>query len=108
MKAAAVIFDLDGTLVDSLADLRAALNAMLNELGRRELSPNEVRSMIGDGTRALVQRALAATGEVTDRPSYENAHGRFLEFYEAAPTKLSRLYPNVASTLRSLVDSGAR
>src|SRR6201993_134762 len=105
MRQSALVFDLDGTLVDSLPDLRAALNEMLRGLGRRELSGDEVRRMIGDGTHALVERALGATGGVID---LENAHQRFLDFYEAAPTRLSRLYPDVATTLRSLIGSGAR
>jgi phosphoglycolate phosphatase len=105
-------FDLDGTLVDSLPDLRAALNEMLRSLARRELSADEVRCMIGDGTHALVERALRATGEVVDisaplGTSLENAHLRFLDFYQAAPTRLSRLYPDVATTLGSLTASGA-
>jgi phosphoglycolate phosphatase len=123
MTARALIFDLDGTLVDSLPDLRAALNEMLGELGRRQLSCDEVRRMIGDGTRALVRRALSATdaadsgsgshaastksvGAVIE-VSLENAHERFLSFYEAAPTNLSRLYPGVAATLAELTRSGA-
>jgi phosphoglycolate phosphatase len=105
MRQAALVFDLDGTLVDSLPDLRAALNDMLRGLLRRELSADEVRRMIGDGTHALVERALRATGEVVD---LENAHQRFLDFYQTAPTRLSRLYPNVATTLASLIRSGAR
>ena len=108
MKPAAVVFDLDGSLVDSLPDLRAALNAMLRELGRRELSPDEVRGMIGDGTHALVGRALRDTSEDVDLASNaERAHKRFLNFYEAAPIKLSRLYPDVARTLELLVEAGA-
>jgi phosphoglycolate phosphatase len=105
MKCRALVFDLDGTLVDSMPDLRAALNMMLAKIHRRELTPDEVRSMIGDGVRALVERALAATGTVTD---FEATHQRFLQLYEAAPAKLSRLYPGVATTLESLRASGAR
>ena len=105
MQQAALVFDLDGTLVDSLPDLHAALNEMLRGLGRRELSAEEVRRMIGDGSQALVKKALRATGDAVD---LENAHQRFLDSYEADPTRLSRLYPEVETTLRSLVGSGAR
>jgi phosphoglycolate phosphatase len=56
MQQAALVFDLDGTLVDSLPDLRAALNEMLRGLARRELSADEVRGMVGDGTHTLVGR----------------------------------------------------
>jgi len=105
MHKTALVFDLDGTLVDSLPDLRAALNGMLRGLARRELSADEVRRMIGDGSQALVGKALRATGEPVD---LDDAHRRFLDFYDAAPTRLSRLYPDVATTLRRLSESGTR
>ncbi|HEY3600625.1 MAG TPA: phosphoglycolate phosphatase [Chthoniobacterales bacterium] len=104
MKRTALIFDLDGTLVDSVPDLRAALNQMLGEIGGRELAPVEVRGMIGDGMRALVDRALAATDSVAE---VERAQDRFLELYQAALVKLSRLYPGVDETLQSLGAAGA-
>jgi phosphoglycolate phosphatase len=105
MNDLALIFDLDGTLVDSLPDLRAALNDMLLGLGRRRLAVFEVRPMIGDGTRALVQRALGATGGVA---GLEEAHSAFLEFYGAGLTRLTRLYPGVRESLPELRRSGAR
>ena len=101
-----LVFDLDGTLVDSLADLRASLNYMLHGLNRRELSSDEVRKMIGDGTHALVGRALRARGN--NDVDLESAHETFLNYYEAAPTRLSRLYPDVANTLESLGKSGVQ
>ena len=105
MDDIALIFDLDGTLVDSLPDLRAALNGMLLGLGRRQLAASQVRAMIGDGTRALVQRALGATGAVA---GLEEAHSAFLQFYEAGLTRLTRLYPGVRESLADLRRSGAR
>jgi phosphoglycolate phosphatase-like HAD superfamily hydrolase len=55
-----MVFDLDGTLVDALPDLTAALNRMLASRSLRPLTPADVRPMIGDGTKKLVERALAA------------------------------------------------
>ena len=78
---------------------------MLREHGRRELAPEEVRQMIGDGSRALVERALAATGTVSEA---EAAHERYFDFYTAASTNLSRLYDGVIETLAALRASGAR
>ena len=121
MPRTALLFDLDGTLVDSLPDLHAALNQMLRGLGRDLLTPAKVRKMIGDGTRALVERALSATrlanasnlSSTLSPPGkreidLEAAHQKFLEAYQAAPTELSRLYPGVRETLKSLRRAGAQ
>jgi phosphoglycolate phosphatase len=99
-----LIFDLDGTLVDSAADLRAALNEMLRERGRAPLSAAQVRRMIGDGAPALVARALAAGGAAADR----GALPRFLELYQANATQLTRPYPGVPETLAALRRAGYR
>ena len=105
LKRAALLFDLDGTLVDSLPDLQSALNDMLRGFGCRQLTAAEVREMIGDGSHTLVERALATTGAVAD---FDVAHRQFRAFYQAAPTRLSRLYPGVNETLTTLRASGAR
>src|SRR5258708_6716990 len=62
MERILLVFDLDGTLVDSVPDLRAAVNEMLRERGRPPLSPSAVKRMVGDGAMALVAGALAASG----------------------------------------------
>ncbi|MCH8835386.1 MAG: HAD hydrolase-like protein, partial [Proteobacteria bacterium] len=59
----AVVFDLDGTLIDSAPDLLTAVNRMLAEQGRRGLGLGAVTAMVGDGVHKLVERALAATGD---------------------------------------------
>ena len=58
----AVIFDLDGTLVDSAPDIRVAINKLLAEEARRPLALEELSAMIGDGAPKLVERAMNATG----------------------------------------------
>ena len=106
MKGFLLVFDLDGTLVDSVMDLRAALNEVLRERGHRALSRAEVKHMIGDGVPALVARALAASG--ADPAEASMALPRFLEIYEANPTQLSRPYPGVPETLATLRRRGYR
>ena len=106
MKGFLLVFDLDGTLVDSVMDLRAALNEVLRERGHRALSRAEVKHMIGDGVPALVARALAASG--ADPAEAPMALPRFLEIYEANPTQLSRPYPGVSETLATLRRRGYR
>ena len=106
MNSSLLVFDLDGTLVDSVPDLRAALNQMLRERGRPPLSLPQVKRMVGDGAPAMVTRALAATGpEAIDAGG---ALARFLEIYEANPVRLTRLYPEVRRTLTELRRRGYR
>jgi len=106
MKRWALIFDLDGTLVDSLPDLRAALNDTLREIGKAPLSRAAVRRMIGDGTAALVARGLAA--RAVPEAALEERLARFLAFYEADPVARTRLYPGVRRTLAALRADGRR
>jgi len=106
MAVPIVVFDLDGTLVDTAPDLHAALNQMLRERARPALPLPQVKRMIGDGVPALVARALAASG--ADPADAAGALPRFLELYEANATRLSRPYPKVLETLASLRQRGYR
>src|SRR3984893_8668594 len=106
MERVLLVFDLDGTLVDSVPDLRAAVNEMLRERGRPPLSPSEVKRMVGDGAPALVAHALAASG--ADPAGAGEALARFLEIYEANAVRLSRPYPDVRETLAALRGRGYR
>lgn len=104
----ALVFDLDGTLIDSAPDIAAALNRLMAELGRPALPEPEVRAMIGDGAGTLVERALAARA-VDHRPGdVPHYLARFLEHYEADPIALTRPYPGVVETLRALAEAGLR
>ncbi len=100
----AVLFDLDGTLVDSAGDLRNALNAVLGERGLRSLSLDEVKGMIGDGATKLVERGLAATGG--DPAKLMETHRAFLALYEANASDLTRPYPGAVQTLEALQAKG--
>ena len=95
-----LLFDLDGTLVDSVPDLAFALNEVLRERGRRPLSPREVMRMVGDGVTALVARGLSARG--VEAGELARALSRFLQIYEAHATDRTRPYPGVVETLGAL------
>lgn len=103
---AAIVFDLDGTLVDSLGDLTAALNRMLEETGRTPLDSARTRGMVGDGAAMLVERALAATGERPDDP--DRHLRRFLEIYETGLALSTKPFAGVAETLAELGTAGWR
>lgn len=105
MKRTAVLFDLDGTLVDSVPDLAAAANRLLAELGRQPLGEAEIAAMVGDGVAKLVERALAArqAGDAALAP----AIARFTTFYEADATARTRPYPGVPEGLAALARAGA-
>jgi len=101
-----LVFDLDGTLIDSAPDLRAAINQMLRERGRPPLSLAQVRRMIGDGATALVRRALTESG--LDPEQATPALPRFLQLYESDAVRLTRPYPGVPATLAALRRQGYR
>jgi phosphoglycolate phosphatase len=102
----AVLFDLDGTLVDSAEDLRHALNLLLSDEGLRALSTEEVKGMIGDGVLKLVERALAATG--ADPSKAPALLPRFLSFYEGNAAAHTRAYPDAVEALQALAAAGLR
>lgn len=108
LSVQAVVFDFDGTLIDSAPDLGLAVSAVLAEHGRRPVTSAEVRAMVGDGAAKLVQRAFAATGPALDSEAVPPVLGRFLEVYERLPVDPACLYPGVVETLESLAGRGIR
>jgi phosphoglycolate phosphatase len=102
----ALVFDLDGTLVDSAPDLLVAVNRLLAEERRRRLALAEVTRMIGDGAQKLVERAFAATGADAPAETLARLTRRFLAHYEGHATEFTRPYAGVPETLARLAAAG--
>ncbi|MCW3475927.1 phosphoglycolate phosphatase [Limobrevibacterium gyesilva] len=99
-----LILDLDGTLVDSVPDLAAALNRLMAARALPPFGIEQVTAMVGDGARALVERAFAAHGLDPDAP----ALAEFLADYAANAARETRPYPGVETTLQTLAARGWR
>lgn len=100
-----VMFDLDGTLVDSVPDLTIAVDTMLQELGCPTAGEAKVRLWVGNGATRLVERALADSASGVNA---EQAFERFLHHYSESLTCRSRLYPGVLETLQALHAQGVQ
>ncbi len=102
----AVLFDLDGTLVDSAPDLHAAANKLLLEEGRRPVSLEEITMMIGDGVPKLVERAFEATGDAIGEGALDPLVRRYLAHYEPHSADLTVPFPGGLACLKRLKEAG--
>ena len=96
-----IIFDLDGTLVDSRRDLCASVNYVREQFGLASMTESEIAGLIGEGAAALIGRALDDGASEAD---VEQGLGLFLPYYREHMLDESQLYPSVADTLESLAD----
>lgn len=96
-----VVFDLDGTLIDSARDIAVSANELVTSLGGRPLEIERVAAMIGDGAALLVKRALAAADLDPEMPG---ALARFLDVYDRRLLETTRPYPGVRESLGMLHD----
>ena len=104
---ATIVFDLDGTLVDTAPDLCASLNHALAVLGRPGVPADSVRHMVGHGARRLLEKGLAASGPST-LELVEAGMPSFLSYYAANIAVGSRPYPGVEAALDALAAAGCR
>ena len=100
-KVQALLFDLDGTLIDSKRDLVQSVNATLRELGRAELPEDLVASYVGSGAPVLINRAL---GGAAASDQQQRALNFFLAHYDEHKLDFTREYPGVRVTLEKLRD----
>jgi len=102
MKVEYLLFDLDGTLIDSLGDLTATINLMLRDLDRPPLSPEQISAFIGNGIPTTVHRALTATHPNHEPPTadlHTLAIATVHKHYANEMLNTTTLFPNVIETL---------
>lgn len=102
-KITTIIFDLDGTLLDTLEDLKNATNYALRQCGMPERTLGEIRQFVGNGVRNLMLRAVPQGGE---NPEFERAFASFKEYYGAHCNDVTRAYDGIPELLQELKDRG--
>jgi phosphoglycolate phosphatase len=101
-----LVFDLDGTLVDTAPDLIATLNLILAREGLPAVAYEEARKMIGGGARGMIARALEAEGHPEAKGALDRMFGAFIDHYAAHIADQSRPYPELETTLDGLAAKG--
>mgnify|MGYP001811716368 CR=1 FL=1 len=104
----AVVWDLDGTLIDSAPDLCRSLNSVLVESGCSALEVEAVRPMIGNGVAKLVERGFNAAGRSPTDKELDAIVLKFMSHYSADPTAHTRMYPGVAEALERLAAASVK
>lgn len=107
-KSPALIFDLDGTLVDTAPDLLGALNAVLVRIGRRPVTRTDLRHLVGHGAHTMVREALAVTGGPLDEIQSAQLVNDCVDYYREHIADESRPFPGVEETLERFRSEGAR
>jgi len=108
MNSPALVFDLDGTLVDTAPDLIGALNAVLVSQGRSTVKVDDVRHLVGHGALVMLDRAMQMTGEAVAADRLPGLLDAFIAHYRTHIAAESRPFPGVEETLETLKRDGAR
>ena len=99
MPVEALIFDLDGTLVDTAPDLLGATNHVLNLVGRESISHQMLRQFVGHGAMDLLRRGLLATGGPLEDAELKRLHAEFLRYYGEHIAEKSIVFPGLIAVL---------
>ena len=102
----AIIFDLDGTLIDSVGDIHAALNQMLEKAGHGPLAIETVTGFVGKGSSYLVRRVIDYVGLPDETAGHARYLSEFLDIYTSAPTKFTTVFEHVHEVLTGFQSSG--
>ena len=108
MPQPTIVFDLDGTLVDTAPDLVATLNAVLARAGYGTVAFDEARTMIGGGARHMLARALSRQGVAATPPDVDRLFADFIPYYAAHIADHSRPFPGLEAALDAMAADGAR
>lgn len=103
-----VIFDLDGTLVDTAPDLAASMNRVLERHGRAQVPLRKVRQMVGHGARALMAKGMSETGEPATEAMLDQLYAEFLEHYMEHLADMSQPFPGAVEQVERCREAGLR
>jgi phosphoglycolate phosphatase len=106
MKPSLIIFDLDGTLVDSAPDLNACANRILSQISKQPVSLTQSKTFIGDGVRVFIEKTLSFVGYSANLEELNEIERLFLKDYQEHSADLSKPYPGVLETLTKLKTAG--
>jgi phosphoglycolate phosphatase len=108
MRLEALIFDLDGTLVDTAPDLHAATNHVLGLIDRPPISMGELRAFVGHGAMNLIERGVNATGKAVDAETLKRLHKTFLEYYGDNISTHSVVFDGLLDVLEQAQSAGLK
>jgi phosphoglycolate phosphatase len=108
MQVATIIFDLDGTLVDTAPDLVETLNVVLGREGLPAIAYDEGRLLVGGGARRMIERGFAREGHARSAADLDRMFNDFIAYYADHVADHSRAFPGVADALDTLAARGCR
>jgi phosphoglycolate phosphatase len=108
MPVEALIFDLDGTLVDTAPDLTAATNHALSLIDRRPITAAEAKNFVGHGSRALIILGCEATGGAVDEATIKRLNSAFLDYYADNIADNSIIFPGLIDVLHKARSAGLK